>query len=70
MAFLYSLLALASATGALAQRGGRGGLGFGGVPGARPPIGRPWRGQGQTAGSPAYPLFSAELPLPQLATPD
>lgn len=71
MVSLYSFLALASAVGVLAQ-GGRAGprLGFGGVPNARPPIGRPWRGSGQTAGSPQYPLFSAELPIPQLATPD
>ena len=71
MALFYSLLALAATGGALAQGPVRTSpMGFGGVPNAKAPVGRPWRGAGQSAGSPQYPMYSAPLPRSPLAVPE
>ncbi|KAK3720181.1 hypothetical protein LTR37_004005 [Vermiconidia calcicola] len=70
MATIQHLLLLGLATIHANAQGG-GGMPLDGQPPTGPPIhSGPWRGEGQTAGSPPLALFENKLPIPAIAKPE
>ena len=70
MASIQHLLLLGLATLHVNGQGG-GGMPFSEQPPTGPPIHTgPWRGEGQTAGSPSLAMFENKLPIPPIAKPE